>query len=291
MDLPEKRYKGLNKPFLLDKVDAEKLFSSSADVCNIFTDLIILQRIGSNSLYATVWLARLRKDESDITLAIKIQTDDEKTQKETEISYHFRNWSNYFLVMYGDMYCKDIRVAAETKPHTGTFMFMEVAASDLRQLIRYQNVPLKDLIQYILNVCDSIEIMSSNFLYHGDLHDGNVFIVERDGIWKAVVGDFGESFYDLSPTTHLSDVSKFMSSLIETLSSRNNLGTTWPKLKFKNVQTFINRQTSKTEKEYDLFIENSPDFSDELGEEKIKELVKNDMEDIRNMLIDIMNDF
>jgi len=312
MDIPKLRYGGLNKPSSFTSTETNFLFGPLD--CDIFESLKILQRIGSDSVFATVWLASLKTENLDVTLAVKMQEDNKKSEKETEINRYFTmNWPDNFLIMYNSIYCEDIRV--ENKKIKATFMFMEVATADLGQMIRNQRLTPIELIQYILNVCDSVEIMASNFLSHGDLHVGNIFIVQRNGILKAVVGDFGESSYTLSPTTHLSDISNFIGSLVGVLRN-SNLGTNFPKKEFENIVKLINRQIGNTSREYDEFVEEnlgfnspeyspeysprhsgspmgspeeSPDISPDLAEPKIKELIVRDMQRIRELFLDVIN--
>ncbi len=276
MELPNKRYEGLHKPIVLSPNEFKSLKKYLN--CDIFKNLRMLQRIGSNSVYATVWLAAFNSVDLDVTFAIKVQKDVQKSEKEAEISYFLESWFDNFLLMYSDIYCE--KIILNNFLHDGTFMFMEVAMSDLKQMITFQNVTKEELISYILNVCDSIEIMASNFLYHGDLHIGNVFIVKRDSNIKAVVGDFGESIFTNSPTSHLSDLATFISSLsIEIKNALNNL---LSENKLLTLMKHINKQTSLTEREYDLFIEENEDS--ELQKDKIQQLVQRDMGIIKDLI-------
>lgn len=274
MELPNRRYEGLNKATVLSNDEFKNL--KKYVNCDIFKNLKMLQRIGSNSAYATVWLSSFNSSDLDITFAIKVQKDVQKSENEAKISYFLENWFDFFLLMYYDIYCEKIILNKET--YSGMFMFMEVAMSDLRQLITYQNVIKSELISYILDVCNSIEIMATNFLYHGDLHIGNVFLVTRNYQIKAVVGDFGESNFIISPTSHLTDMSKFISSLSTEIknSSLNNL---LSENKLLILMKHINKQSILTENEYDLFIE-----KDDLQKEKIQSLVIRDMDIIKDLV-------
>ena len=284
MELPNRRYEGLHKPVVLSN-EQFKVLKKYMN-CDIFQHVKILQRIGSDSLYATVWLASLTT--ADFTFAVKVQKDIKKSEKEANMSYKLENWFEYFLLMYYNIRCDDIRLNG--KSYSGMFMFMEVAMSDLRQLIKYQNVTKAELVSYILNVCDSVEIMASNFLFHGDLHIGNVFLVERDNInsrnantqaIKAVVGDFGESSFVTSATSHLSDIGNFITSLsteIKTMALNGLLANN----KLVIVTKHINLQTAKTEAEYDRFLETNP--SDIEQDEFIIHLVKRDMDVIKDLV-------
>lgn len=251
MELPEKRYDGLHKASVLsgDEFKALKKYVE----CDIFKHLKILQRIGSDSLYATVWLASFEATDISVTFAVKVQRDVKKSEHEAKISYFLEKWFDNFLLMYYNIRCDKITLNNKNRQtYSGMFMFMEVAMSDLRQLIKYQNVTKSELISYILNVCDSVEIMATNFLYHGDLHLGNVFLVKRDNHIKAVVGDFGESQYIVSPTSHLSDMSTFVSQLSIELKI-SALSNVLSKNKLSTLSKHIHKQASVTEKEFEDF--------------------------------------
>ena len=148
-------------------------------------------------------------------------------------------------------------------------MFMEVAMSDLQQLLTYQNVTKGELISYILNVCDSIEIMATNFLYHGDLHIGNIFLVKRNTTIKAVVGDFGESEFI---TSHLQDMKLFISSLSSGIIFA--LNTSLLENKLSVLMKHISRQIVITQNEYEI----------DLQKEKIRHLVSRDMDIIKDIV-------
>lgn len=64
--------------------------------------------------------------------------------------------------------------------------------------------------------------MSSERIFHGDLHIRQIMIVSRninncEPVMKAVIGDFGEHVIIDSPTTHLSDLKVFFKSLLEVI--------------------------------------------------------------------------
>ena len=279
MQLPDKRYEGLHKPSVLSESEFKAL--KKYVECDIFKHLKILQRIGSDSVYATVWLANFNSPDLNVTFAIKVQRDVKKSEAEAKISYFLEQWFDYFLLMYYNIRCEKIVLSGVS--YSGMFMFMEVAMSDLRQLIKYQNVTKSELVMYVLNVCDSVEIMATNFIFHGDLHLGNVFLVKREGNIKAVIGDFGESQYVVSPTSHLSDIGNFISQLGIELKSSALSSDVLSKNKLALLTKHINKQTAVTEREFDLFLEkNLEDVT--LQEEKIQSLVKRDMDVIKDLV-------
>lgn len=278
MELPEKRYEGLHKATVLSETEFKAL--KKYVECDIFKHLRILQRIGSDSLYATVWLAAFNSSDLNVTFAIKVQKDIEKSKEEAKISYFLEQWFEYFLLMYYNIRCDKIKLSGIS--YSGMFMFMEVAMSDLRQLIKYQNVTKSDLISYIFNICDSVEIMATHFLYHGDLHLGNIFLVKRDSGIKAVIGDFGEASYIISPTSHLSDIGHFLSQLGIELKTSALSKDVLSKNKISTLIKHINRQTSVTEKEFENFLEKNEDPI--LQEEKIHSLVHRDMDVIKDLV-------
>jgi serine/threonine protein kinase len=291
MELPEKRYDGLHKATVLSGEEFGSLKKYMK--CDIFKHLKILQRIGSDSVYGTVWLAAYENSDLSVTFAVKVQRDIQKSEHESDISYFLEKWFDNFLLMYYNIRCDNIVLSRqslrssqknqspENNTYSGMFMFMEVAMSDLRQLIKYQNVTKSELISYILQICDSIEIMATNFIYHGDLHLGNVFLVKRDGSIKAVIGDFGESQYIVSPTSHLSDMSTFISQLSIELKI-SALSNVLSKNKLSILNKHIYKQSSVTEKEFESFLERNDDVT--LQEEKIQSLVHRDMDVIKDLV-------
>ena len=279
MELPEKRYDGLHKASVLSEAEFKTL--KKYVECDIFKHLKILQRIGSDSLYATVWLASFNSPDLNVTFAIKVQRDIQKSEAEAKISYFLEQWFDNFLLMYYNIRCDKISLSGVS--YSGMFMFMEVAMSDLRQLIKYQNVTKSELITYILQVCESVEIMATNFLYHGDLHLGNVFLVKRESGIKAVIGDFGESRFVVSPTSHLSDIGNFISQLSIELKTSALSSSVLSKNKLALLTRHINKQTAVTEREFDLFLEKNLEDQD-LQEEKIQSLVKRDMDVIKDLV-------
>ena len=280
MQLPDKRYEGLHKPSVLSESEFRTL--KKYVECDIFKYLKILQRIGSDSVYATVWLANFNSPDLNVSFAIKVQKDVKKSEAEAKISYFLEQWFDYFLLMYYNIRCEKILLSGIS--YSGMFMFMEVAMSDLRQLIKYQNVTKSELIMYVLNVCDSVEIMATNFIFHGDLHLGNVFLVKREGGIRAVIGDFGESQYVVSPTSHLSDIGNFISQLGIELKSSALSSDVLSKNKLALLTKHINKQTAVTEREFDLFLEKNDDPDRDLQEEKIQSLVKRDMDVIKDLV-------
>ena len=279
MQLPDKRYEGLHKPSVLSESEFKTLKKYAE--CDIFKHLKILQKIGSDSVYSTVWLANFNSPDLNVTFAIKVQKDVKKSEAEAKISYFLEQWFDYFLLMYYNIRCEKIVLSGVS--YSGMFMFMEVAMSDLRQLIKYSNVTKSELVMYVLNVCDSVEIMATNFIFHGDLHLGNVFLVKREGNIKAVIGDFGESQYVVSPTSHLSDIGNFISQLGIELKSSALSSDVLSKNKLALLTKHINKQTAVTEREFDLFLEKNEDDVT-LQEEKIQLLVKRDMDIIKDLV-------
>lgn len=279
MELPEKRYDGLHKASVLSESEFKTL--KKYVECDIFKHLKILQRIGSDSVYATVWLANFNSPDLNVTFAIKVQRDVKKSEAEAKISYFLEQWFDYFLLMYYNIRCEKITLSGIS--YSGMFMFMEVAMSDLRQLIKYQNVTKSELVMYVLQVCDSVEIMATNFIYHGDLHLGNVFLVKRESGIRAAIGDFGESQFIVSPTSHLSDIGYFISQLAIELKVSALSSGVLSKNKLALLTKHINKQTAVTEREFDIFLEKNEDDST-LQEEKIQLLVKRDMDVIKDLV-------
>lgn len=98
MEFPNREYKGLQKPTVLSATEFRNLQKYLN--CDIFKNLKMLQKIGSRGSYATVWLASFNSVELDVTFAIKVQNDIQKSEKEGKISSFLETWSDNFLLMY-----------------------------------------------------------------------------------------------------------------------------------------------------------------------------------------------
>ena len=197
MNFPNIRYYGLHKANLL-----------SEDEQNFSDDFVISNRIGSDSQVGTIWLAHINLS----SFVIKVQSNLGKAHAEFEIqNYLSHKWPRNFLITYK---CKDYS-------EHGNFIFMETAIGDLSQVLKYSTVDEKMLSKYILDVIQSVEIMSTEKIFHGDLHIRQIMIVLRNNVTftKAVVGDFGEHLRIDSPTMHLSDLKTFFKSLLEIIHS------------------------------------------------------------------------
>lgn len=254
--LTDERYKGLHIPKIITNEDKDQLIKFAK--CSVFDYITFLRRIGSDSLRATVWLVSLESKTISVTFAIKVQEDVEKSEREIENNKVLMKYPDHFLQMYYDVNCDHI--VMNGKIFGGIFMFMEVAIGDLAQVLHVSNVTKKELFGYILDVFESVRVMAIAQLFHADLHIRNVFIVYRNGKQKAVIGDFGESFFISSPTSHLSDASRFMASLMEELKGTKYFTV---KERIQNAFKFINIQSHKSEKEFDVkFNEISEDISD-----------------------------
>ena len=142
-----------------------------------------------------------------MSFVIKVQSNRNKAHKEFDIqNYLSRKYPKNFLITYA--YIDDSK--------NRNVIFMETAIGDLSQVIMYSVVDENMLTGYILDVIDSVEIMSTEKVFYGDLHIRQIFIVVRDlNIKKAVIGDFGEHLRIDSPTMHLSDLKTFFKSLLE----------------------------------------------------------------------------
>ncbi len=121
---------------------------------------------------------------------------------------------------------------------------------------------------------DSLELLSLSSLYHGDLHAGNVFLVERDGMKRAVIGDFGETRFSSAPTRHLTDLYFLFTSLKEILKNRGYYPIIDKLLKFVSIQSGV------TEKEFEQRISSLPEEFQYYQEDQVPEEVNNIMNDL-----------
>ena len=252
MEFPNKRYEGLHIPNLLS-IDDEKRLRSVID-CNIFESLFVSKRIGSESQVGTIWLSSLNIDDRKTSFIIKVQSNRKKAHAEFDVqNYLSHKWSKNFVVTYGCIDCPEVTLwndGVESIINTGNFIFMETGIGDLEQVIKYSIVDENMLTGYILDVIDSVEITSSEKVFHGDLHIRQIFIVMRnvnncEPIRKAVIGDFGEHLRIDSPTTHLSDLKIFFKSLLEIIHAVENSDEFFYKI--SKCLDFISHRTSRIE--------------------------------------------
>jgi serine/threonine protein kinase len=235
--------------------------------CNLFPLIKIKERIGSESLHATVWKIEINGK----YLALKVQSNDEKSLNEIEINSYLNNWPSYFINYYGNLYCENININKQI--FSGYFLFMELAIGDLAQYLIYQNnVSEKECIQFVLDVFEGIYILGKNQIYHGDLHIRNIFIVMRDNLRKAdlrkaVIGDFGESKGIDSITSHTSDIYKFCTSLLEFLNSYSQFNK-WIKIKklLREIINYVNKRNIIIEKNYETETINKYENLEELDQ-------------------------
>lgn len=242
--------------------DFKKLLS-----CNTFDRIEVIQRIGSESLYATIWEIKFDLGKEKITMAIKIQKNIEKTLEEININKFLNEYPEYFLQMYDSIYCQKISLLKESS-FSGYFIFMELAIADLAQFLTLTNVSENDLDNFIMQVFDSIYVLGKSQLFHGDLHIRNVFIVPRDNQIKAVIGDFGETIGIDSITSHTSDIYKFLSSLSEFLNKFPNKYRN-TKNKIKDIIRYVNRLTVTLEDDYDTWNDKHRDDEGDVNYEEL----------------------
>lgn len=268
MELPDERYEGLHIPALLS-VDEEEEFIALVN-CDIFKQMVILRRIGSDSAVGTAWLSTIDVNGDEKRLVVKLQKDQKKAQQEFDIQYHLSSkYPDNFLIGYDSIDCDQVSFTDKEGLVTyksGNFIFMEVAYGDIAQVLQYDHISDKLLIEYVLQVIDGVEIMAKQFIYHGDLHARQIFIVQRDGKNRAVIGDFGEHMQIESMTSHLSDISFFLNSLREVLAEVRRKRSDFND-KLNSAVRYVNSITMK----HDLL----PDDTD------IPTLVEEDMEKIR----------
>lgn len=286
MEFIGKHYEGLHRPFPITLANIKDFNTLLQDEnCNIFDRIQVVRRIGSESVYATVWEVNFLLNKRPIKMVIKIQKDVEKTLNEIEINKFLNTWPKYFLQMYGSIYCEKIQLKDDS--FDGYFMFLELAISDLAQLLTLRDVSEQDLITLIDQVLDSIYVLGKNQLFHGDLHIRNIFIAPRGNDIRAVIGDFGETIGIDSITSHTSDIYKFASSLLEFINK-------FPKYyivksKLKDIMKYVNRLTVQLENDYDDW---NDIHRDEEGNVNYKELdayfesvVGNTIRNVKNILL------
>lgn len=293
MKFSGKYYEGIHK---VRPINREKLLKFQEiledEKCNVFSKISIIQRIGSPSLYATIWEINFILDESNgIKMAVKVQKGIDKTLQEIDINKYLNLYPTYFLQMYGSIYCQNISIPNLKDPSSyntfeGYFIFMELAIADLAQLLTLTKVTEDELRTIISQVFDSIYIMGKLQLFHGDLHIRNIFIVPRENTIRAVIGDFGETIGIDSITSHTSDIYRFATSLLEFL--KTNKSYTTIKVKIENIVKYVNRLTIKLEEDYDNFNEKNRDEDGNIDLNLLDlyfdNVVKNTIETIKKMI-------
>lgn len=246
-------YKGIHNPLQLTAAQYQRFNDLILRYkCDVFSKIKVIQRIGSESAYATIWEIEIE----DMKMVVKIQKDKEKSLREIDINNFLIPYDDYFLKFYDSLYCNKIEMKTET--FDGYFMFMELAIGDLEQFLIYNNVSDNQLQNFIAQVFDSIYVLGKLQLFHGDLHIKNVFIVVRNGLQKAVIGDFGETIGIDSITSHTSDLYRFVTSLLELL-NRSPQKYFQTKNKLKQILVYVNKITSKIENDYDKWNEQNRD--------------------------------
>lgn len=217
--IPTKYHRGFNFPQHFNIVKYIKL--KNHILGQNIDEFKLTQRIGSESLHAKVYEAII----SDCAVAIKILKKFEKLENEKDINERVSN-PDYFLFMIESLECEGKGI-----------IIMELAISDLKQRLTLplptesdperdpngkvfeliKSFTVEDLNRMFSEVIESLIQLASLQVYHGDLHIGNIFFVNRNCQTRTVIGDFGESSISNSPTSSSSDVFYFINSLREFL--------------------------------------------------------------------------
>jgi serine/threonine protein kinase len=251
MKLSGKHYKGIHNPSPATKAQMKELLFCDS----IGNKIKVIQRIGSQSQYATVWQVEVRLNSQPLVAALKVQNNLEKSSNEIEIQNFLNQYNDYFLELYTSFYCDDVELNP-SENFNGALMLMELAIADLGQYLLYgPDVPEKELYRYVFQVLDSVYFLGKSQLFHGDLHINNVFIVIRKNDKKAVIGDFGETIGLDSITSHTSDLYRFFTSLSEFLSVKFPRKYFSLRQKIKSVVKYLNRRTGQIENDYDSWNE------------------------------------
>jgi serine/threonine protein kinase len=277
-------YRGLHMGRNITLDDVKNFFELIDNCETILSKTYFIQRIGSLSRSAFVFLANVRDNNFEQKFAVKYEKNISKAESEIDINkFLLDNYPDYFLNMYYGTYCEDVNVLNQIT--SGYFMFMEVSVGDLKQIIKYGYITEKELKQILNEILDSLTILSHASIYHGDLHAGNVFIVERDGVKRAVIGDFGESMFSSAPTRHLSDLYYLLASLKEILKGRYPL--------IDKLLKFVSVQTGKTERDFENLVNNLPEEIQtrlNLEENNVPEEVDTIMNELISRDIDIIKE-
>jgi hypothetical protein len=273
MEFPDARYEGLHSTFLLTGSNREK-FTELIE-CDLFDQINVLRRIGSDSMFGTAWLSVLETEDFQPNFVIKVQKNIPKALEEFRIQSKLSTSSpDNFLIPYKSINCDNISFNDKGKSvsiKNGNFIFMEVAQGDLEQLLKFDYVNDQTLIEFILQIIDGVEIMALNSIYHGDLHIRQIFIVTRNCKTRAVIGDFGESIEIVSVTTHLSDIGYFLGSLNETL---DNL---------RRKYSSFDKKLESAIKHLDKLKKINNKLPDDMDLQDVRELVVRDLASLRNI--------
>lgn len=240
-----KHYRGIHQTREISPKELDELLS-----CDSLDRIRVVERIGTPSQYATIWKVKIDVDNDDLIAALKVQRDVEKSQNEIEIQTFLQPYRKYFLELYTSLWCDNIQLVGQNE-FSNFLIVMELAVADLGQFLLQRQVSETELLNYILQVIDSVYYLGKFQLFHGDLHIHNVFIVSRDNQLRAVIGDFGETIGIDSITSHTSDLYRFLTSLLEFLSSHFPNRYFQLTNKIKKAVKYLNRRTAELEQDYD----------------------------------------
>ena len=251
-NIPTQYYTGINIP---SELDLNK-FLCIITIQNYDVDdqLELVWRIGSENFNVKVYAGKI----NNTRVAVKVLKYAHKLDHEITINkllQHDVNNNLYFLYYIKGQVCHSgINDNDHDNDNDNGILIMEMAMCDIKQKIKYCVIIQQDIYRMITEVLESLLVLARLGIYHGDLHAGNVFIVMRDGKFRTVIGDFGESMLSTSPTSSSSDLFQFIRSLREEISycHNNHHGITST---LDVLYQTIGKIAGKCENNFDIYLE------------------------------------
>lgn|SRR3990167_2385284 len=268
---PGQRYTGVHLIRELTQDQFDLIENTIAhEKCNVLDTTVLERRIGSNSEAGIVFEAELDIHGNKIPIAIKFVTNTNEASQEFQMANAVPEYY-YFL---STLFLLNCNVDLYGKISVMSVIGMELAVGDIGQVVKYTSVSCREVDMFVYNVMESVELLAESFVYHGDLHHQNVFIVSRGGEYRAVIGDFGKSYFSVSATIHLNDLVRFLEDF-----SRRGLSS-----KYSNIIVKLNKLVTML---YPRMRQNEDHLSDLESKGTvntkpfIKNLIANDMKEIK----------
>ncbi len=205
------------------------------DICDY--EFNVIERIGSESQYGEVYLID-SKNNDKLSFVVKLlpiinHNSLENNENEIDIAIQasqlvLEGQSKHFLIVYDSKLCNETifynskLITKSKKYQNGTkshLLISELALSDLKQYLLYNNIEENEWIYIIKECMSAIHDMHSKLrVCHNDLHLGNFLILRnekknQDYNYTILIHDFGKA--DFRQVYQELDIKFFIECLLE----------------------------------------------------------------------------
>jgi len=192
------------KEILLDKTDIEKVKSETNERANkgdTLGDYQLIELLGSGS-FATVWKA-IRKSDSCLVAIRIFKTDIFSLQKRKEIQAF---WTQAHIWRKLSTYHSIVRLLDYGENPIPYIVLEYIEGNTLKEYLKTKILPLKEVIEIIITILDTLTYTHSSGIIHGDLKPENILIPIGGHIkitdWGNIHNNFSDTLSsEISPRT------------------------------------------------------------------------------------------